>query len=328
MSKQHSSAASVLQQQPAFGSRVLKDPADVFEHNAWDHVEWTEEMEQFARERIQLQQNAAQPVDTEHLVKDAAKHWDEFYTKNETKFFKDRHWLTIEFPELFVDASSLSRQDTAAAGGAEERARRVVLEVGCGVGNTVFPLLEQSADTTMFVYGCDFSTQAVQLVKNHSLYDSNRCCAFVWDVTDPRGIPVIDTHPLAPESVDVILLIFVFSALHPSSWDQVVANLDHILKPGGLILFRDYGRYDLAQLRFKPQRLISDNFYTRGDQTCVYFFTSEELATIFGQRFQVVDNAVDRRLIVNRQRKVCMQRVWLQAKFRKPVESDAPPRSS
>ena len=38
-----------------------------------------------------------------------------------------------------------------------------VLEVGCGCGNTVFPLMEENGNP--FYFACDFSPRAVDFVK-------------------------------------------------------------------------------------------------------------------------------------------------------------------
>ena len=90
----------------------------------------------------------------EKFQREAKKHWDLFYKRNETRFFKDRHWTIREFQEL-------SEADHG------DQGRRVLLEVGCGVGNFAFPLLEETS--SWFIYACDLSPRAIEMVQqNHN----------------------------------------------------------------------------------------------------------------------------------------------------------------
>ncbi|XP_022235253.1 methyltransferase-like protein 2 isoform X2 [Limulus polyphemus] len=92
--------------------------------------------------------------------------------------------------------------------GAEVSTR--ILEVGCGAGNTVFPILELNNSQDLFVYCCDFSDVAVSLVKSNEKYDPAKCYAFSCDVTAHTWLV-----PFPECSLDVVLLIFVLSAIHP-----------------------------------------------------------------------------------------------------------------
>merc|ERR1712226_1491180 len=189
-----------------------------------------------------------------------------------------------------------------------------IFEVGCGVGNTVFPILQSSINPNLFIYCCDFAESAIELVKSHKLYDTSRCHAFVCDVAGENA-----EFPFSSNSLDFIVLIFVLSAIHPDRMLDTLKRLTSFLKPGGMILFRDYGRYDMAQIRFKPGRCLSDNFYVRGDGTRVYFFTQDEIDDMLTKSGLVkFQNIIDRRLQVNRGRQIKMYRVWIQCKYQKP----------
>ena len=326
---------------PQFGGRYLTQGEDVYAHNAWDAVEWDGEQEAEARATIASRSGPPAPALHTDLMENAAEKWDKFYTVHTNKFFKDRHWLFTEFPELrgliytdHVGGEENTIINTDHVGGEENTGSDTkvhvrepmcgvgtgagmhgmirVMEVGCGVGNTLFPILERTDD--VFVYGCDYSQTAINIVQAHALYNPSRCCAFVADISTPS----LDQLPLQKHTLDVITMIFVLSALNPGDMARCITNLSEYLKPGGYFLFRDYGRYDLAQLRFKDGRCLSENFYARGDGTKVYFFNQGEVEKLFTDAGLVkVQSIVDRRLQVNRARKLKMYRVWVQTKFKK-----------
>ena len=50
----------------------------------------------------------------------------------------------------------------------DQSRRRTVFEIGCGAGNTVFPLIQE--DPSLFVYAADFSKTAVDVVKACMLF--------------------------------------------------------------------------------------------------------------------------------------------------------------
>ncbi|XP_021956311.1 tRNA N(3)-methylcytidine methyltransferase METTL2 isoform X2 [Folsomia candida] len=305
-------------------NRHLKDANAVYDCNAWDDVEWDSELEEQARNAVEKNSAYLMEVDKRYnLERNADSNWDKFYSIHQNKFFRDRNWLFIEFPELKSPFGSSVSEEESMTGITEKRKSESypgensgfkVLEIGCGVGNTVFPFLAANNHPETYVYCCDFSSTAVDIIKGHEKFQPTRCTPFVLDITSENPIT-----PFPKGSLDVITAIFVISAISPDKYNQVIRNLLEFLKPGGIILFRDYGRYDMAQLRFKDGRCISENFYMRGDGTRVYFFLEDEVEKLFlKQGFTKERIIVDKRLQVNRSRQLKMYRVWIQAKFVKP----------
>ncbi|XP_029461623.1 methyltransferase-like protein 8 isoform X3 [Rhinatrema bivittatum] len=329
------------------GSRILTDPKRVYEHNMWDHMQWSQEEEELARKK------AAENSDVRILLEDqatydqeASKYWNEFYKTHKNNFFRDRNWLILEFPEIIptrnsvslnrneetswdVKLNATSKPSTLLQSRIVERIRghfenhsvcALTSFQGCAGRNNKETLAASQRITNgrEIVQPEAFpgSDATFRIFELHLADSASPCYVFLHDVCDDASL-----YPFPDESLDVILLVFVLSSIHPDRMQGAISRLSKLLKPGGMLLFRDYGRYDLSQLRFKKGHCLSENFYVRGDGTQVYFFTEGETHRIFTSAgLSQVQNLVDRRLKINRKKEVKMPRVWIQSKFQKPFQ--------
>lgn len=333
----------------------------------------------------------------DHLEHNAHQHWDKFYTQHQTKFFKDRHYLHKAFPHEFgilyqnhdvinsvssatvpVTAVPISHMDANQDSNSD---RFTVIEIGCGVGNTVLPLLElhpwitiQSSSSLstsssssisprtktdkilLHVWGLDFSSIAIDLLKqdkrflqaNQNHNHPPRAHAAVWDIT--KHYPKEIDHRLH-QAGDISMLLFCFSAIAPSKMVQAAKHVADTLKPGGVLIFRDYGRYDEAQMKLGTSRKkrLGDNYYVKHDKTRVYYFELDDLRQLFGTNdddggghgdgddddtttnttdtntvgagLEILELKYIQRLYTNRSNGDVRRRVWVQGRFRKPMFS-------
>jgi methyltransferase-like protein 6 len=220
----------------------------------------------------------------------------------------------LVFPDLAPSSSSSSEENKENIQNDKPKRRKRLLEVGCGVGNAALPLLE--VNPLLDIVAIDFADSAITLLKTQPLYDPTRCFESVCDITkDP-----LPNEAFENGGVDFALFMFCLSALHPDKMKDAVAKIASAIRPGGKIFFRDYGRYDQAQLRFKSGHKLQENFYVRQDNTRAYYFTTEEIQDLFTScGLEVVENEYIRRQYVNRQQSVVRFRVWVHGIFQKPL---------
>lgn len=81
--------------------------------------------------------------------------------------------MFTEFTEIIEPLSS-TKTDTCST--------KNILEIGCGVGNSVFPIVEHCKNDNVFVYGCDFSENAVNILKEHEEYKPDRYMSFTLSI--------------------------------------------------------------------------------------------------------------------------------------------------
>ncbi|PRD27320.1 UNVERIFIED_CONTAM: Methyltransferase-like protein 6 [Trichonephila clavipes] len=151
-------------------------------------------------------------------------------------------------------------------------------------------------------------------LEENDLYNTDICNAFVCDVTKDML-----TEKIPPDSVDVATMIFVLSAIHPDKMHFVLKNVFEVIRPGGMLLIRDYGLYDQAMLRFGPGQKLDENFYVRQDGTRAFYFSEEYLEKLITDAgFETIVNRYVSRETINHKESICVPRVYIQGKFLKP----------
>jgi SAM-dependent methyltransferase len=268
----------------------------------WRPDEWTQQDEQRAADILCKHRDRCKRKDLQKLEVPTDS-WDKFYSHHGVKFFHDRHYLQKEFPEEFSDDVQPNS--------------RTLVEVGCGVGNNILPLIEHA--TWACIWGLDLSAVAIDLLRRDARFqkERERAHADVWDITIPDKA-VLPWFGVA----DVTTLLFCLSALHPSDMKVAAQNVIHTLKVGGTLLFRDYGRYDEAQLKLATSRgkELGENYYRKHDGTTCYYFTLDDLERLFGTEMEVLELRYLRQVFRNRAEEQERRRVWVQGRFRKSME--------
>ncbi|XP_024539956.1 methyltransferase-like protein [Selaginella moellendorffii] len=175
-----------------------------------------------------------------------------------------------------------------------------------------FPELGRSnQDFTVLEVGCGAGSSAIEALPTWLACDACRASDF--------GIKS-SLVSCCEGGADFITLIFALSAL--ADLDQMSNLLKEccsVLRPGGMLLFRDYGLYDMTMLRFPADQKVAANCYRRLDGTLSYFFSCEAVRDLFtGAGLLEVELEYCCIKLVNHKTKVPMKRVWVHAKFMKP----------
>ncbi|PXF49873.1 Methyltransferase-like protein 2-A [Gracilariopsis chorda] len=258
---------------------------------------------------------------------EAAERWDAFYT-TKPKLFKDRHVLRAAFPELVgpqaaADPSAhvppLSPMTHPYTEAERPQCDQVLVEVGCGGGNAVYPVLR--ANSRLFAFAFDFSARAVELTKKSPEYREDRILAFQADATRPESYLDVVLHAY-PKGAQHVTAFWTLSAIEPAEHGIAVKGLASLLAEDGWLFVRDYAVGDMRETRFaergKQVDMSSEKLYLRGDGTYAYFFEQQEMRSLFERAGLVcVSCEYEDRIVTNRKSETTMKRRWIQAKFQK-----------
>ncbi|EKF31744.1 hypothetical protein MOQ_004415 [Trypanosoma cruzi marinkellei] len=249
------------------------------------------------------------------------EHWDVYYRHNTVNGYRDRHYIIREFHELRESLERLKEESSLPA------TDIIWMEVGCGVGNAILPILEEYGEIDGWrLVGFDISFVAIALLqeKRHSLPEScQKKLAFcVLDPTE-EDISVAGSSSASPlavaaNSVNFVSMIFVLCSIPVEKHLFVLRRVAFCMADGGIFFFRDYCVNDHAEKRFSTHRRVEENTFTRSNGTLSHFFSLAEVRQLFQDSgFEEVELLVVEKEMVNRKKGTNMHRKFLQGRFRK-----------
>lgn len=268
--------------------------------------------------------------------------WERHYSATRHSF-PLKNYIVHAFPVLnnYLDGSSASP---------------AVLECGCGTGSTLLPLMKYSSSKDAVFVGFDVSSTSVKYFSEHEVaqryLEEKRLFLFTFDITNqpqrPRnscddedeakrkrlrmepidGVGCTLKQKIASEfsglkdvQFDVVLLVFVLSALRTvEDMRRSLQQLRSVMKPCGVLLFRDYALPDHNFFRFLGKtggRMENGITFAKGDGTSQAFFERKNVVKLFeaaGFLAESVEYHCNR--IVNRKNGKKMDKVFLNATFR------------
>jgi methyltransferase-like protein 6 len=224
--------------------------------------------------------------------------WERFYAAHGSGAYKSRSYLEHCFPQL-----------RALGDGA------LLCEVGCGTGAGLLPLLRTQPG--LRAHAVDLSAAAVHRLETELARDAAlaaRCRVEVCDATEAL--------PFGAGAAAAVLLVFTLSAVPRAQQAALVRRAAEALRPGGHLLLRDYGLYDMVQTRCR--RRVGDCAYIKEDGIhCVFFSLHDVDALAAGAGLSVEHAKYCTVRNVNRKTKTTFDRVFINAVLIKPPLSGA-----
>lgn len=145
------------------------------------------------------------------IYQETNKNWDKFYQRNNTNFFKNRHWITKELHEYNLKYSYINLSESL-----------TFLDVGCGVGNSLIPLLNENP-----AWSCnaiEFSQTAINLLKTATQKLSSRLYLYLCDISQQNIFDILQKNDF-----DLSIFIFVLSAIPSDRFEFCIKNVFDVI---------------------------------------------------------------------------------------------------